>query len=161
MLYLDHAGVVATVLTYRLVFLSSGFLVVHNMLVGSNFGAARACPDGRTVFSGVSRKVFLSRNNTIASCVTDAEEIPQVGWLWDSSVSRTKAQLKSINARPKKALGQNFVTDQNVLHNVVEKSDIRQGDLVLEIGPGTGNLTRSLLKVIIYFTCLYLVICQL
>lgn len=79
---------------------------------------------------------------------SDTDRAPEVGWLWDSSVSRTKAQLKSINARPKKALGQNFVTDQCVLSSVVEKSCIRAGDLVLEIGPGTGNLTRSLLKVL-------------
>lgn len=89
-----------------------------------------------------------SRQDIIVFAEPDTESAPEVGWLWDSSVSRTKAQLQSINARPKKALGQNFVTDQNVLSKVVEKSGIDAGDLVLEIGPGTGNLTRSLLKVL-------------
>eukprot|EP00892_Ulva_mutabilis_P003161 jgi/Ulvmu1/12846/UM098_0031.1 len=103
---------------------------------------------GPTAFVSKSHAAIcrISRASVAVSAEFETDSPPEVGWLWDSSVSRTKAQLKSINARPKKALGQNFVTDQNVLSNVVEKSGIGPGDLVLEIGPGTGNLTRNLLK---------------
>lgn len=71
----------------------------------------------------------------------------QVGWLWNSNASRTKAQLAELRARPKKALGQNFVTDDSVLSRIVKESSIESGDLVLEVGPGTGNLTAKLLDV--------------
>lgn len=111
----------------------------------------RAPADRRhnTVFPSIAGNPPRIRKSVLALAVSDAEDLPAVGWLWDSSVSRTKAQLQSINARPKKALGQNFVTDQNVLSRVVEKSGIKPGDVVLEIGPGTGNLTRTLLKVFV------------
>jgi phospholipid N-methyltransferase len=70
-----------------------------------------------------------------------------VGWLWDSRASSTKARLKELEARPKRALGQNFVTDDNILQRIITASGIVEGDLVLEIGPGTGNLTKHVLKV--------------
>lgn len=46
--------------------------------------------------------------------------------------------------RPKKALGQNFLTDKNVLGHIVEAAGISTGDRVLEVGPGRGSLTRLL-----------------
>jgi 16S rRNA (adenine1518-N6/adenine1519-N6)-dimethyltransferase len=46
--------------------------------------------------------------------------------------------------RPKKALGQNFLTDRNVLSRIVETVGISAGDRVLEVGPGRGALTRLL-----------------
>jgi len=46
--------------------------------------------------------------------------------------------------RPKKALGQNFLTDRNVLSRIVEVVGIAAGDRVLEVGPGRGALTRLL-----------------
>jgi 16S rRNA (adenine1518-N6/adenine1519-N6)-dimethyltransferase len=46
--------------------------------------------------------------------------------------------------RPKKALGQNFLTDKNVLGRIVEACGIAAGDRVIEVGPGRGSLTRLL-----------------
>jgi len=46
--------------------------------------------------------------------------------------------------RPKKALGQNFLTDRNVLARIVAAVDISSADHVLEVGPGQGALTRLL-----------------
>jgi 16S rRNA (adenine1518-N6/adenine1519-N6)-dimethyltransferase len=46
--------------------------------------------------------------------------------------------------RPKKALGQNFLTDKNVLGRIVDACGITVGDRVLEVGPGRGGLTRLL-----------------
>ncbi|MCI1881015.1 MAG: 16S rRNA (adenine(1518)-N(6)/adenine(1519)-N(6))-dimethyltransferase RsmA [Sporolactobacillus sp.] len=44
----------------------------------------------------------------------------------------------------KKSLGQNFLTDANVLRNIVEAAELTQDSLILEIGPGAGALTRYL-----------------
>lgn len=42
-----------------------------------------------------------------------------------------------------KSLGQNFLTDKNVIDKIVEKSNIGKSDLVIEIGPGIGVLTAA------------------
>ena len=47
--------------------------------------------------------------------------------------------------RPSKALGQNFLRDQNLARKIAEAGDIQAGDLVLEIGPGEGILTAQIL----------------
>lgn len=54
--------------------------------------------------------------------------------------------LKSIDARPKKALSQNFLVDPNIIRKIVQTADVRPGDTVLEIGPGPGALTAALLE---------------
>ena len=48
-----------------------------------------------------------------------------------------------INA--KKSLGQNFLTDRNVLEKIVNVTTIKN-KIILEVGPGTGNLTSFILK---------------
>ena len=47
--------------------------------------------------------------------------------------------------RPKKSLGQNFLIDRNVLEQIVDTVEITNKE-VLEIGPGSGNLTTFILK---------------
>jgi len=47
--------------------------------------------------------------------------------------------------KPKKSLGQNFLIDKNILKKIVTISKIFNKD-VLEVGPGTGNLTEYILK---------------
>ena len=47
--------------------------------------------------------------------------------------------------KPKKSLGQNFLIDKNVLEKIVTSTIIKD-KIVLEIGPGTGNLTSFILK---------------
>lgn len=46
----------------------------------------------------------------------------------------------------KKSYGQNFINDQNIVYNIVKCTDIEENSLVIEIGPGSGNLTRELSK---------------
>lgn len=46
--------------------------------------------------------------------------------------------------RAKKALGQNFLVDGNVLANIVKAAGISPEDMVLEVGPGRGALTTRL-----------------
>lgn len=45
----------------------------------------------------------------------------------------------------KKRFGQNFLIDQNIVHKIVHSIDPKPGDLLVEIGPGLGALTRPLL----------------
>ena len=45
----------------------------------------------------------------------------------------------------KKSLGQNFLIDKNILEKIIETTRI-EGKTVLEVGPGTGNLTSCILK---------------
>ena len=45
-------------------------------------------------------------------------------------------------AKPKKSLGQNFLHDRNIINKIIDASEISNNDEILEIGPGTGNLTR-------------------
>ena len=48
--------------------------------------------------------------------------------------------------RSKKSLGQNFLIDQNILKKIVEVGEISKNDDILEIGPGTGNLTKYIVE---------------
>lgn len=52
----------------------------------------------------------------------------------------------SMDINPKKSLGQNFLQDKNILNLIVDKSKISQDDTVIEIGPGTGNLTKMIIN---------------
>ena len=47
--------------------------------------------------------------------------------------------------KPKKSLGQNFLIDRNVLELIVDTAEV-ENKSILEIGPGTGNLTTFILK---------------
>lgn len=57
----------------------------------------------------------------------------------DNPVSKTNMVFN-------KSFGQHILINQQILTNIVDKSAIRSTDIVLEIGPGTGNLTHLLLQ---------------
>ena len=46
----------------------------------------------------------------------------------------------------KKSLGQNFLKDDNVLNKIVNTISLQPEDLVIEIGPGQGALTKKLVQ---------------
>ena len=50
-----------------------------------------------------------------------------------------------MSLKPKKALGQHWLHDTDVLSDMVEIAEIKEGDMVLEIGPGLGTLTEFIL----------------
>ncbi|XVJ59871.1 MAG: ribosomal RNA small subunit methyltransferase A [Tepidisphaera sp.] len=62
---------------------------------------------------------------------------------------QTLAEIRELllarGLSPKKALGQNFLIDQNLVKKLVDDAKVAPGDLVLEVGPGTGTLTEELL----------------
>ncbi len=51
-----------------------------------------------------------------------------------------------MSIRPKKSLGQHFLTDQNIIDKIADAVPAEPTDRVIEIGPGTGALTESLLQ---------------
>lgn len=61
------------------------------------------------------------------------------------SLSQIKSLLESRGLSPKRSLGQNFLVDQNLLRKLIDSAAPEPGDLILEVGPGTGVLTEALL----------------
>lgn len=61
-------------------------------------------------------------------------------------VEETRFILKKYGISANKSLGQNFLINDEVIHGIVKKAEISKEDLVIEIGPGLGTLTRELLE---------------
>ena len=51
-----------------------------------------------------------------------------------------------MQIKPKKSLGQNFLIDKNILKKISDSVKIDSNSNILEIGPGTGNLTYFIIK---------------
>ena len=47
--------------------------------------------------------------------------------------------------KPKKSLGQNFLIDNNIINKIIKLADIENNNII-EIGPGTGNLTKKIIE---------------
>ncbi len=62
-------------------------------------------------------------------------------------VSEVKGLLNRYDLKARKSLGQHFLVDKGALHRVVAAADLTAEDVVVEIGPGLGVLTRELAKV--------------
>lgn len=58
----------------------------------------------------------------------------------------TNQLLNKYNLRANKRYGQNFLIDDNVLEQIVEVANVSENDLIIEIGPGLGNLTEYMIK---------------
>lgn len=61
------------------------------------------------------------------------------------TLTEIKALLAAYGLRPKYRLGQNFLHDHNQMRRILDAAAIAPGDLVLEVGSGTGALTERLL----------------
>lgn len=55
-----------------------------------------------------------------------------------------KEKMEKYNFNLKKMFGQNFIIDENIISNIIKKSEIDNDTLVIEIGPGAGSLTYKL-----------------
>ena len=62
------------------------------------------------------------------------------------TLKETKYLMKTNKIKANKNLGQNFLIDDNALQDIVDGAEIEQDDLVIEIGPGLGSLTKLLLE---------------
>ena len=64
----------------------------------------------------------------------------------ETLIEETKFIMKKYNIRANKSLGQNFLISEQVVNEIVESSKIDKEDLVIEIRPGLGTLTKYLLE---------------
>ena len=64
----------------------------------------------------------------------------------DNILEETRFIMKKYNIKANKNLGQNFLINEEVVKNIVGCSNIEKEDLVIEIGPGLGTLTKYLLE---------------
>ena len=60
-------------------------------------------------------------------------------------LEETKSIMKAYNIKANKSLGQNFLISTEVVEKIIESSELSKEDLVIEIGPGLGTLTKYLL----------------
>ena len=58
----------------------------------------------------------------------------------------TQHILNRFKLRADKKLGQNFLIDENVVHQIVAAAELSEADTVLEVGPGIGTLTQCLVE---------------
>ena len=63
-----------------------------------------------------------------------------------NTLIETRKIMKKFNIVANKRYGQNFLIDDNILEEIVNSADITKDDLVIEIGPGLGNLTEYILS---------------
>ncbi|HEY0607387.1 MAG TPA: 16S rRNA (adenine(1518)-N(6)/adenine(1519)-N(6))-dimethyltransferase RsmA [Herpetosiphonaceae bacterium] len=59
---------------------------------------------------------------------------------------RVRAALNSLDLRPSRELGQNFLVDPNALQQIVDAAMLTSDDTVVEVGPGLGVLTYELVQ---------------
>lgn len=57
-----------------------------------------------------------------------------------------RERLDALGVTPSKKLGQNFLVDENVARWIVGQLDVRPGETVVEVGPGTGALTEHVVE---------------
>ena len=61
-------------------------------------------------------------------------------------LEETRFIMKKYGIKANKSLGQNFLVNSEVVENIVNSSEINKEDMVIEIGPGLGTLTKYLLE---------------
>ena len=61
-------------------------------------------------------------------------------------LEETKFIMKKYNIKANKSLGQNFLISEEVISAICDASNIKKDDLIIEIGPGLGTLTKYLLE---------------
>lgn len=61
-------------------------------------------------------------------------------------LEETRFLMNKYNIKANKSLGQNFLIKEEVVEQIVESAKIEKKDLVIEVGPGLGTLTKYLLE---------------
>ncbi len=57
-----------------------------------------------------------------------------------------KQELREYSFFPKKRLGQHFLIDRNILNKVIRTAEVGKEDVVIEVGPGLGEMTEALAR---------------
>ena len=64
----------------------------------------------------------------------------------ESLLAETKRRLRRFDLRARKRLGQRFLIDNSVLQQILSAAELTADDIVIEVGPGLGILTRELAR---------------
>ena len=64
----------------------------------------------------------------------------------ENILEQTKMLIKKYNIKANKNLGQNFLISNEVVEKIISSSELNKEDLVIEIGPGLGTLTKYLIE---------------
>ena len=64
----------------------------------------------------------------------------------ENILEETRFIMKKYGIKANKNLGQNFLVNSEVVYNIINSSEISKEDMVIEIGPGLGTLTKYLLE---------------
>ena len=59
-----------------------------------------------------------------------------------------KQELRDYGFFPRKRLGQHFLVDRNILNKVIRTAEVGKEDVVVEVGPGPGEMTRALARLV-------------
>ena len=88
----------------------------------------------------------MSRESLVdGRCAASYPNYPkQIREVLTVSATPVTAYPKPAAAKPRKALGQHFLVDAGILNRITAAADVAAEDVVLEIGPGRGALTRRL-----------------
>mmetsp|Transcript_65565 Transcript_65565/g.207365 ORF Transcript_65565/g.207365 Transcript_65565/m.207365 type:complete len:171 (-) Transcript_65565:570-1082(-) len=81
----------------------------------------------------------LPRNQTTATAMSGLRAA-------GGGVKKAKNAMQGGGIEFKKSFGQHILKNPMVVNSIVEKAGVKSTDVVLEIGPGTGNLTQKLLE---------------
>jgi 16S rRNA (adenine1518-N6/adenine1519-N6)-dimethyltransferase len=61
-------------------------------------------------------------------------------------LNKTKKNCENFNIKPTRSKGQNFLINEDVYEDMIEASEIKKDDIILEIGPGLGFLSERLAR---------------
>ena len=64
----------------------------------------------------------------------------------ESLLTQTRRMLRSFDLKARKGLGQHFLIDEEVLQLITSAAELTPADIILEIGPGLGILTKELAR---------------
>ena len=100
------------------------------------------------------RRTTLQQPETARSFVTIPKDfIKKLRWikgqelyieLKGNKIIITKRICKENNIKPVRSRGQNFLINENVYNEIIESADLKKDNIVLEVGPGLGFLTKKL-----------------
>src|SRR5688572_8084311 len=62
------------------------------------------------------------------------------------NLARIRAALRTLDVRPSRDMGQNFLLDAGILQKIVDAAELKADQTVVEVGPGLGVLTWELVQ---------------
>jgi len=63
-----------------------------------------------------------------------------------SLLTQTRGLLRHFDLRARRRLGQHFLIDEEVLESIISAAELTPADVIMEIGPGLGVLTKELAR---------------